>query len=375
MAKQIRLDKVTKRYGDFVAVDDVSLDIHGGEFLSLLGSSGAGKSTVLRIIGGFVQPEVGHIYIGDLDVTHTPPYKRPVNTVFQHYALFPHMTVAENVAYGLRQDRVPSAERRTRVRAALEMVEMLAFANRKAPELSGGQQQRVALARALVKSPTVLLLDEPLGALDRKLRQQMQIELKLLQREVGITFVYVTHDQEEALAMSDRIGVMRNGRVEQIGTPNELYDRPSSAFVAGFIGLQNFLPGKVDEGCSRLVTEDRIVIEAGLVAPSIGDDKVAVGAVRPDRVLLSATEPNGHANKAPGTIAEIVHLGDVLEFIVLLPGGGELLSRLPRKTVHGLEKGQQVWGHWAAEDAAIYPYDGDESVVPRRRIRSQRATH
>ncbi len=371
MAKEIRLESVTKRYGSFVAVNDVSLDIHGGEFLSLLGSSGAGKSTVLRIIGGFVEPDQGHVYLGDLEVTHTPPYKRPVNTVFQHYALFPHMTVAENVAYGLRQDKVPRTERRARVRSALEMVEMLQFAERNAPDLSGGQQQRVALARALVKNPTVLLLDEPLGALDRKLRQQMQIELKLLQREVGITFVYVTHDQEEALAMSDRIAVMRDGQVEQLGTPSELYDSPASAFVAGFIGLQNFLPGTINGNEHRLTTEDGIVVEAGLIAPSASSNRTALGAVRPDRVMLSLTEPNGDVNKGQGTIAEIVHLGDVLEFIVLLPSGREVLSRLSRKTVHGFGKGQHVWLHWQAEDAAIYPDEGGENLVPKRRIRTQ----
>jgi len=209
MTSEVRLEDITKRYGGFVAVDDVSLEIRGGEFLSLLGPSGAGKSTVLRIIGGFAHPERGRIYFRETDVTGLPPHRRAVNTVFQHYALFPHMSVAENVAYGLRQDGVARAERTRRVREALETIEMLSYASRRPVELSGGQQQRVALARALIKRPKVLLLDEPLGALDRKLRQQMQIELKMLQREVGITFIYVTHDQEEALAMSDRIAVVR----------------------------------------------------------------------------------------------------------------------------------------------------------------------
>jgi spermidine/putrescine transport system ATP-binding protein len=209
-------------YGSFKAVDDVSLKISKGSFVSLLGPSGAGKSTVLRMIGGFDFPDFGTVKIGGRDVTMLPPYRRDVNTVFQNYALFPHMNAADNVAYGLRQDRVPAAERRKRVREALEMVEMLGFAHRRPTELSGGQQQRVALARALVKRPSVLLLDEPLGALDRKLRQQMQVELKLLQNQLGLTFIFVTHDQEEALAMSDSIAVMRNGRIEQLGSPRAL---------------------------------------------------------------------------------------------------------------------------------------------------------
>ena len=240
MASDVRLEHVTKLFGDFRAVDDVSLHIHAGEFMSVLGSSGAGKSTVLRMVGGFELPDAGVITIGGKDVTNVPAYRRDVNTVFQSYALFPHMSVAENVAYGLRQDRVPRAERMTRVRDALDMVQLLHLAHRASSQLSGGQQQRVALARALVKRPSVLLLDEPLGALDRKLRHQMQVELKLLQHRLQLTFVFVTHDQEEALAMSDRIAVMRDGRVEQIGSPAELYDEPESAYVAGFVGAQNF---------------------------------------------------------------------------------------------------------------------------------------
>src|SRR5687767_6741340 len=240
MASDVELEQVTKFFGDFKAVDGVSLYVAAGSFVALLGSSGAGKSTVLRMIGGFELPDDGSIRIGGRDVTALPPYRRDVNTVFQNYALFPHMTVAENVAYGLRRDGVPGAERRARVREALEMVQMLPLAHRRPSQLSGGQQQRVALARALVKRPSVLLLDEPLGALDRKLRQQMQVELKLLQHQLGTTFIFVTHDQEEALAMSDTIAVMRDGRIDQVGEPTELYDRPHTAFVASFIGAQNF---------------------------------------------------------------------------------------------------------------------------------------
>ena len=365
---QVRLDHVVKRYGSFAAVDDVSLDILSGEFLSLLGPSGAGKSTVLRIIGGFVRPDSGTIRLGDADVTQLPPYKRAVNTVFQHYALFPHMSVADNVAYGLRQDGVDAEERKRRVRDALEMIEMLPLAMRKPAELSGGQQQRVALARALVKRPKVLLLDEPLGALDRKLRQQMQIELKLLQRDVGITFIYVTHDQEEALAMSDRIVVMRDGRIDQLGTASELYDSPATAFVAGFIGLQNFLQGKLQPGGRRLLSEDGIILEAARAQRGAAGDS-ALGAVRPENVAISTDEPAQPTNRARGTIAEIVHLGDVLEFVIVLPTGVEFFSRIPRRAARGLAKGQEVWIHWAQEDSAIYASEGNDDAFVARRSR------
>ena len=370
MTTELRLEAVSKRYGGFVAVDDVNLDVEPGEFLSLLGPSGAGKSTLLRIIGGFVRPDAGRVIFRDTDVTDVPPHRRPVNTVFQQYALFPHMTVGENVAYGLRQDGVARDERRKRVREALEMVEMLAFVGRSPNQLSGGQQQRVALARALVKRPTVLLLDEPLGALDRRLRQQMQIELKLLQREVGITFIYVTHDQEEALAMSDRIAVLRDGRIEQLGTASELYERPSTAFVAGFIGLQNFLAGQIDQSGRQLVTDDRIVVEAATAAPALSGGQAAVAAVRPEDIELDAEEPSTPTNKAEGAIEEVVHLGDVLEFVVLLRSGRELLCRLPRKSARRLAKGQTVWVHWSPEDTALYPPDRDlPQAAPGRQQR------
>jgi spermidine/putrescine transport system ATP-binding protein len=236
----ISLRGVTKRFGTLAAVDDFSLDIRSGEFLSLLGPSGCGKTTTLRMLAGFEEPDSGEITISGRSVVGVPPYRRDVNTVFQQYALFPHMSVAENVAYGLRQQGVPKAEISKRVGETLEMVKMSALAARKPRQMSGGQQQRVALARALVNRPSVLLLDEPLAALDRKLRQEMQVELKLLQREVGITFVFVTHDQEEALSMSDRIAVMVDGHLEQLGSPDEVYEHPASAFVAGFIGQNNF---------------------------------------------------------------------------------------------------------------------------------------
>ena len=237
------LEGVTKKFGGAVAVDNISLHVRPGEFLSLLGPSGCGKTTTLRMLAGFEEPTSGSIRISGQDVVGIPPHKRNVNTVFQAYALFPHMSVAENVAYGLRQKGTPKSEIRERVTESLDLVQMRSFADRKPTQLSGGQQQRIALARALINRPAVLLLDEPLGALDRQLREEMQIELKLLQSRLGITFIFVTHDQGEALSMSDRIAIMRKGRIEQLDDADSIYDSPASAYVAGFIGQQNFLPG------------------------------------------------------------------------------------------------------------------------------------
>ncbi len=241
----VRLERVVKRFGDVVAVAGVDLDIAGGEFFSMLGPSGSGKTTTLRMIAGFELPTEGRILLGDTEVSNRPPYERDVNTVFQDYALFPHMDVATNVAYGLMIKKVPKDERARRVAEAMRMVRLEGFERRRPSQLSGGQRQRVALARALVNRPSVLLLDEPLGALDLKLRQEMQVELKTIQREVGITFIYVTHDQEEALSMSDRIAIFHRGRIEQIGTPADVYERPATAFVAGFVGTSNILEGAV----------------------------------------------------------------------------------------------------------------------------------
>src|SRR5918999_2073613 len=241
----VRLERVTKVFKDVAAVDDVSLTIEEGQFFSLLGPSGCGKTTTLRMIGGFEEPSRGSIYLGGTEVTGLPPYKRDVNTVFQSYALFPHLNVYENVAYGLKRRKIGSDDIKRRVDEMLELVDLPAFGSRRITQMSGGQQQRVALARALVNRPQVLLLDEPLGALDLKLRKQMQLELKSIQHELGLTFVYVTHDQEEALTMSDRIAVMNRGVVEQIADPEEIYERPRTTFVAGFIGVSNLMPGEV----------------------------------------------------------------------------------------------------------------------------------
>ncbi|MCI0430704.1 MAG: ABC transporter ATP-binding protein [Rhodospirillales bacterium] len=369
MASDVRLEHVSKSFGAFKAVDDLSLDVEAGSFVALLGPSGAGKSTVLRMIGGFELPDAGRIHIGGREVTDLPPYRRDVNTVFQSYALFPHMTVAENVAFGLRQDGVPGEERRARVRGALEMVQLLDYAQRNPAQLSGGQQQRVALARALVKRPSVLLLDEPLAALDRKLRQQMQVELKLLQHELGITFIFVTHDQEEALAMSDSIAVMRDGRVDQLGTPGELYDRPRTAFVAGFIGQQNFFAGRVEAG-GRLHAESGVVVEAGQQAYGLAAGARGLAAVRPEYVTLSAQEPVNGANKLRVEVIAVVMLGDTLEYVLRMANGEEMFARLPRNAAERPEQGAAVWAQWGRDQTALFPY---EEMATRVRAIRRRA--
>jgi putative spermidine/putrescine transport system ATP-binding protein len=305
----ISLAGVEKRFGDVVAVADVTVDIATGEFFSLLGPSGSGKTTVLRMIAGFEQATKGVISLDGIDVTATPPFDRDVNTVFQDYALFPHMNVLSNVEYGLRVKKVPRPLRRQRALEALESVRLAEYAHRRPSQLSGGQRQRVALARALVNRPKVLLLDEPLGALDRKLREEMQIELKELQRTVGITFVFVTHDQDEALSMSDRIAVFSHGRIEQIGTPAEIYEHPATAFVAGFVGTSNLLDG------------DNAVAVAGRAGQFV---------VRPERIRIldHAGEPIGATERElGGTVAEIQYLGDAIRYLVVVDTAEQRLIR------------------------------------------------
>jgi spermidine/putrescine transport system ATP-binding protein len=293
-AIDVRLDRVTKRFGDVTAVDDLTLEIGRGEFFSLLGPSGCGKTTTLRMIGGFEDPTAGAIHLGGTDVTGQPPYRREVNTVFQSYALFPHLTVAENVAFGLERRKVAKAETRQRVKESLELVDLPGFDKRKPSQLSGGQQQRVALARALVNRPKVLLLDEPLGALDLKLRKQMQLELKRIQSEVGITFVYVTHDQEEAMTMSDHLAVMRHGRIEQIGTPEDVYERPATQFVAGFLGASNLLDGTIvekDGEITKVRIADGTVLSLPTPSSAVDERALRIG-VRPEKIRLQpASEP------------------------------------------------------------------------------------
>jgi spermidine/putrescine transport system ATP-binding protein len=304
----VRLVDVTKRFDDVVAVDRISLEIESGSFFAMLGPSGCGKTTTLRMIGGFEEPTDGAIYLGDREVSGLPPYKRDVNTVFQSYALFPHLSLFENVAFGLRRRGVKGDEVRTRVTEMLRVVGLEGMERRKPRQLSGGQQQRVALARALVNSPRVLLLDEPLGALDLKLRKQMQLELKGIQHEVGITFVHVTHDQEEAMTMADTIAVMNNGRIEQLGPPAELYERPATAFVAGFLGASNLLPGTVD-GLGAIRLDDGTVVRADVNGRS---GEVAAG-VRPEKITIGA---GGGANELAGTVAETAYIGVATQLVV-----------------------------------------------------------
>jgi len=326
----VRLSGVAKHYGDVTAVDGVDLEVRRGEFFTLLGPSGSGKTTCLRVIAGFERPDSGRVELGGDDVTDLPPFERDVNTVFQDYALFPHMTVGENVAYGLRVKRVPRDERGRRVADALAMVRLEGYEGRRPSQLSGGQRQRIALARALVNRPRVLLLDEPLGALDLKLRQQLQVELKRIQQEVGITFVYVTHDQDEALSMSDRIAVMDHGNVIQVGSPHEVYDEPHSPFVAGFVGVSNLLElavETVDGGVARLRlgAADRVAAAANGEAVRAGD--TAIVTIRPERIgLHDGPAPDGDgACHAAGVVRESLYAGPTSRFVVALDGGGELM--------------------------------------------------
>jgi spermidine/putrescine transport system ATP-binding protein len=364
-AGSVELVGVTKRFGPTTAVDDLTLDVRAGEFLSLLGPSGCGKTTTLRMLAGFEHPDAGIIKVSGQEMTRVPPYRRPINTVFQHYALFPHMSVAENVAYGLRMRKVPKGEAATRVRQALEMVDMLRLARRRPRQLSGGQQQRVALARALVNRPAVLLLDEPLGALDRKLRTEMQIELKLLQTQVGITFVYVTHDQEEALSMSDRIAVMLDGRVEQLADPERIYDEPATAFVAGFIGQQNFLSGTA-RGDGHEVAGDGWRVRARRRADDVAVGRPALAAVRPEHVTVGLADPGWAANALLGTLAGVSHLGELLQYVVRLPDGKELVSRQPRAGAARLEVGGRVWCAWDERDVHVFGGEGASAAKVAR---------
>ena len=301
----IRLDNISRHFGEVVAVDNISLDILDGEFFTLLGPSGSGKTTCLRLIAGFDHPTSGRVLLHGQDVTRLPPYEREVNTVFQDYALFPHMTVGENIAYGLMIRQVTKQERASQVTEMLELVRMPGLEGRRPSQLSGGQRQRVALARALILRPRVLLLDEPLGALDLKLRQQMQVELKAIQEQVGITFIYVTHDQEEALTMSDRIAVFNFGRVVQIGSPAELYEHPASPFVAGFVGVSNLISGEL----ARRITGSPVTF-----------------SVRPEKISLQPREkpsPNGYCS-VEGKVRDVVYLGVHTRYLIELESGGDL---------------------------------------------------
>jgi spermidine/putrescine transport system ATP-binding protein len=310
----VRLENVVKRFDDVTAVDGISVEIPAGSFFALLGPSGCGKTTTLRMIGGFEEPDGGAIYLGDRDVVGLPPYKRDVNTVFQSYALFPHLSVFENAAFGLRRKGVDRREIRSRVEEMLELVGLKGVGGRRPRQLSGGQQQRVALARALVNRPRVLLLDEPLGALDLKLRKQMQLELKGIQHELGLTFVHVTHDQEEAMTMADAIAVMNGGRIEQLGTPTGLYEQPATSFVAGFLGVSNLLAGTVaGSGRVRLDAGDEIAAD-----PGGRTGRVAVG-IRPEKIRLAPAREG--ENGLAGTVAETAYVGVATQYVVETAAG------------------------------------------------------
>ena len=350
------IDRVTKRYGDQLAVDDLSLTIQPGEFISLLGPSGCGKTTTLRMIAGFEHPDAGDILISGTSVLSALPYRRDVNTVFQAYALFPHLSVAENVAYGLQQRRTPKSDVREKVAAALDMVQMRSFADRRPTQLSGGQQQRIALARALVNRPAVLLLDEPLGALDRQLREEMQLELKLLQSRLGITFVFVTHDQGEALSMSDRIAIMRAGRIEQLADADTVYARPASAYVAAFVGQQNFFAGDVVEGGTAVNSAHALVrgIHSTLAGGTQGE-----AAVRPENIRIAASivPASMDANAVAGELIGISHLGDTMQYLVRLGGDQSLIVRRPTPDAPPLRVGDAVACTWSADHVLLFPRD------------------
>ena len=308
----VRLEGVTKAFGEFIAVDDISLEIPRGSFFAMLGPSGCGKTTTLRMIGGFEEPTAGKVLLGDQDVSDLPPYKRDVNTVFQSYALFPHLSIEDNVGFGLREQGVAKAERGARVGEALELVDLKGYEKRRPRQLSGGQQQRVALARALVNRPRVLLLDEPLGALDLKLRRQMQLELKRIQQEVGITFVHVTHDQEEAMTMADQIAVMNEGRIEQLGAPGELYERPRTAFVAGFLGVSNLIAGRLDG--TEVVAADgsRLAVAAEAAHGRMGAVRLGV---RPEKIAIADGDAPAGASVA-GVVREFAYVGVATQYVV-----------------------------------------------------------
>jgi spermidine/putrescine transport system ATP-binding protein len=352
-AAAIRFEGVTKRFAETEAVRDLNLEIERGEFFSLLGPSGCGKTTTLRMVGGFEQPSEGRIYLEGEPVETVPPYKRNVNTVFQSYALFEHLSIEDNVAFGLKRRKVEKEEIRRRVAEALELVEMHERGDARPRELSGGQKQRVALARALVNRPSVLLLDEPLGALDLQLRKQMQVELKGIQREVGITFLYVTHDQEEALAMSDRIAVMDGGVIKQCGSPEDIYEHPTEPFVAGFIGVSNLLPGVCENGGVRLAAGT--LCEAQLPADCASGAAVQL-SVRPEKIAVDDEIEDGMVT-VEGTIVERVYVGTSTQIIVELAPGLRLMALeqnwIRARSDDRWEIGQRVKLGWRPEHALV----------------------
>lgn len=362
-----------KRFGSFVAVERANFDIPRGQFFSMLGPSGCGKTTMLRLIAGFEDLTRGCIRLDGVDVSKVPPYRRNVNTVFQQYALFPHLSVFDNVAFGPRTKGVDKGEVGKRVRTMLDVVHLGDLAERRPDQLSGGQRQRVALARALVNFPSALLLDEPLSALDLKLRQAMQMELKRIHREVGITFIFVTHDQEEALTMSDRIAVMNAGRVEQVGTPEDIYHSPASIFVAGFIGTANLLAATVervqgDRAVVRLAGGGHAEVPTGLTHFSPGD--AAMVMVRPERIRLAPTELVGRPSGIPVTLVEMIFQGPVVRFVLRDGAGSQIIAHVDdEERPNGVAPGAQIWASWDPSAARLLPPrpplrgDGDEGAM------------
>jgi putative spermidine/putrescine transport system ATP-binding protein len=352
----IELRGVTKHFDRVVAVDAVTLVVEEGEFFSLLGPSGCGKTTTLRMIAGFAAPSAGRVFIGGQDVTDLPPHRRNTGMVFQHYALFPHKTVFENVAFGLRMRHMPDGAVRERVERVLDLVAMSGMGDRSPSQLSGGQQQRVALARAIVIEPRVLLFDEPLGALDKKLRSQMQFELRQLQRRLGITAMYVTHDQEEALTLSDRIAVMDRGRIMQVGTPREIYERPRDMFVADFIGGANFLPGRVVnlDGDHAVVDVEGVRHLRVPSAHPTGTGERVVVAIRPEKIRLVIDQPGGDGNRLPGVIAAVTYVGEAIFFHLNLLGDRRLMVKMRNEAgTPALSPGAQTVATWAVEDGIL----------------------
>jgi putrescine transport system ATP-binding protein len=355
----VRIEHVTKRFGDFVAVDNVSLSIFKGEIFCLLGGSGCGKTTLLRMLAGFENPTSGRIFIDGQDMADTQPYERPVNMMFQSYALFPHMTVESNVAFGLEQEKLPRAEIAERVASMLEIVKLKDFARRKPHQLSGGQRQRVALARALVKKPKLLLLDEPLGALDKKLREATQFELINIQESLGVTFVVVTHDQEEAMTLATRIGVMDRGEIVQVGTPTEIYEYPNSKFVADFIGSVNMFEGRMTEDEPDYVRIETPELPGGIYVNhgiSAAPGATVWAAIRPEKIEIAREEPTGTDNRARGVVRDIAYMGDMSIYLVRTETGKMVRVNLPnsvRQLSERISWDEPVWLSWDASSPVV----------------------